>query len=56
MTLEQVCAQEGYGLQEAINTLKQQGLEVTEKSSLREIADMAGVTPREVLGLLAPTP
>lgn len=56
MTLEQVCTQEGYELEEAIKTLKQWGFEATGQTTLRQIADTAGTTPREVLGLLAPTP
>lgn len=52
MTLEQVCAQQGHGLEGAIKTLKDWGIEANGQMTLRQIADAAGITPREVSEVL----
>lgn len=52
MTLRQFCTNEGIELSWAISQLKSKGLTVRDTMTLREIADAAGVHPRELHTLL----
>jgi uncharacterized membrane protein YgcG len=52
MTLEQYCQQTGIDTQAAIEKLRQAGIEATETTTIREIADAAGVRPSAVGSLL----
>jgi hypothetical protein len=47
-TLRQFCTDEGIDLSWAISRLQSQGLAVRDTMTLREIADLAGVHPREL--------
>ena len=53
-TLRQFCSDEGLDLSWAISRLQSQGLVVRDAMTLREIADLAGVHPRELRIVLQP--
>jgi len=52
MTLRQFCSDEGIQLSWAILNLRNQGLAVQDTMTVREIADAAGVHPREMRAIL----
>ncbi len=53
-TLKQFCSDEGIALSWALSRLKDQGFTARETMTMREIADSAGVHPRELRNVLQP--
>jgi hypothetical protein len=52
MTLEQYCADAGIDVQTAIERLTQAGISATRTTTIREIAEAAGIRPSAVGSLL----
>jgi hypothetical protein len=52
MTVEAVCAQEGIAVDAGLARLKAAGIEAEAGDALKAIAEEAGVTPRDVMGML----
>ena len=48
ITLGELCRHEAVPLAEAVQALTEQGIEATEASRIREVADRLGMTPREL--------
>jgi hypothetical protein len=51
-SLSQFCAEQGIELSRAIAVLQGRGLKVTQAMTMRQIADAAGVHPRDLRTLL----